>query len=171
MTDIQCEKCGWIGDESLYTPAAPMGTADLICPACEQVCEGWEVDWKERCGHAENDLADVRRDLAAAVDRVIASNERAKVAEAEVAGWRRAVRWVEVRTTVNGAIVSSDRFELRMQGIGDYNHAFAAVWNYCGNWVIDSPLPSRCDPLPDRNTACAKVCELLGIPTVLPGGE
>jgi uncharacterized Zn finger protein (UPF0148 family) len=161
MADIQCEHCGWIGDESLYTPAAPKGTSDLICPACQQVIEGLEVDWKERHDAAEAELAEVRHDLAAAVDRVIAANERADKLAAEVEQWRRAVRWF-------GA---GDCYALRVHGPKGNGMELAAVWPYRNGWHRQCAGVNFIDST-DRNTACTKVCELLGIPVVLPvGGE
>lgn len=198
VTDIQCEKCGWIGDERLYTPAAPKGTADLICPACEQVCEGSEVDWKDRAGAFEAELVEVRLRLAAsdavalealasakkleaqlidlqdeptvlrachaaAVANADAANKRAEVAEAEVAGWRRAVRWHTVLDW---------RLELRVDGAGVDRHKLGAVSQYTGGWTVEVDGVYKPGVQPDRNAACAKVCELLGIPVVLPvGGE
>ena len=91
---------------------------------------------------------------------IAAANERAKAAEAEVAGWRRAVRWRratdwELRVGVRGTITTIGVVKQRPDG-----------------WMA---MTDAVDPefgLADRNTACAKVCELLGIPVVLPvGGE
>jgi hypothetical protein len=78
-------------------------------------------------------------------------------AEAEVAGWRRAVRWRdtgrewELRVGVRGTITTIGVVKQRPDG-----------------WMA---ITDAVDPqfgLPDRNAACAKVCELLGIPVVLP---
>jgi hypothetical protein len=163
MTDLQCEKCGWIGAESAFIVVQYHDDADLQCPSCNQIICAEEVDWKEHCSHAENDLADVRRDLAAAVGRVIAANERSKAAEAEVAGWRRAVRWVDVGDGVWGL-----RFA---PANGAQYHEFGLASEFADGWVIFLGNGFT-DTATDRDTACAKVCELLGIPVVLPvGGE
>jgi hypothetical protein len=92
-----------------------------------------------------------------------AANERAKAAEAEVAGWRRAVRWHAIK---------DGRWELRLCGIGPYSFELAVVWQYGDGWIMNVPGFYKQGRQPDLTAACAKVCELLGIPVVLPvGGE
>lgn len=86
-------------------------------------------------------------------DAIIAVNEELR---AEVAGWRRAVRWRratdwELRVGVRGTIQTIGVVKLRPDG-----------------WMA---MTDAVDPefgLPDRDTACRKVCELLGLPEVLP---
>jgi hypothetical protein len=88
--------------------------------------------------------------------QLAAANKRAEVAEAEVKLWRGAVRWRrttdwELRVGVRGTITTIGVVKLRPDG-----------------WMA---MTDAVDPefgLPDRNTACAKVCELLGLPVVLP---
>ena len=77
---------------------------------------------------------------------------------AEVAAWRRAVRW-------EGA---NHVYTLYVTGVGERSAPLGKVWCRGDGWIIfdqDRTL------YPDRNTACTKVCELLGLPVVLPGGE
>lgn len=168
MTDLQCEKCGWIGAESAFIVVQYHDDADLQCPTCNQIICAEEVDWKERCSHAENELADVRHNLAAAVGRVIAANERAKVAEAEVAAWRRAVRWEQVTDHLGVSV--DEVWQLRLCNGHPSKLLGYAILTDRG-WRASNQHQSVCK-LPDRNTACTKVCELLGLPVVLPvGGE
>jgi len=156
MGDIQCEKCGWIGDEGLYSHAHPKGSADLICPACQQVVDGLEVDWKERYAHAENDLADVRHDLAAAVDRVIAANKRAEAAEAELATVKAALpRW---------KAESWSKWVLQTQ-----RQQIAAVDLVAGKW--SNWLDGKLTPYDTREAAMTAVTEALGLPPCEVEGE
>jgi hypothetical protein len=102
-------------------------------------------------------------------DAIIAANEELR---AEVAAWRRAVRWQEVKRGhgVNGIIVRTEAWELLLAD---------AVPTKMLGYVLLCDIGWRgsnghqgASRLPDRNTACAKVCELLRIPVVLPvGGE
>lgn len=86
-----------------------------------------------------------------------AANERAKAAEAEVAGWRQAVRWETVNT--------ENHYHLKVGGV------IVGVVVFVDRWSAMT-MGTRHLELPDRNAACAEVCELLGIPVVLPvGGE
>lgn len=78
---------------------------------------------------------------------------------AEVAGWRRAVRW---------HTIGNDRVELRVRGVGAYSHELGAVSQYTGGWTVEMHGVYKPGIQPDRNAACAKVCKLLGIPVVLP---
>jgi hypothetical protein len=95
-------------------------------------------------------------ELAYWKDKLAAANKRAEVAEAEVDQWRKAIRWRkandwELRVGVRGTITTVGVVKLRPDG-----------------WMA---MTDAVDPefgLPDRNTACAKVCELLGLPVVLP---
>ena len=80
---------------------------------------------------------------------------------AEVAGWRRAVRWYTI---------GDWRAELRVKGIGAYSHELGAVSQYPGGWTVEVHGAYKTGIQTDRNAACAKVCKLLGIPVVLPGG-
>jgi len=100
---------------------------------------------------------DMIRQLTAELE---AANERAKVAEAEVAGWRRAGRWVEW--------ASIDSWSMQ---VGPIIIGTARPSTVRDGWTAEVQGQATYHGLPDRNTACAKVCELLGIPTVLPGGE
>lgn len=99
---------------------------------------------------------DMIRQLTAELE---AANERAKAAEAEIAGWRRAVRWYTI---------GDWRAELRVNGIGAYSHELGAVSQYPGGWTVEVHGAYKTGIQPDRNAACAKVCEVLGIPVVLP---
>ena len=86
---------------------------------------------------------------------------------AEVAAWRRAVRWrntgseLELRVGLCSRPVEVGNVRLRLNG-----------WTQCGNpgWRANAMGSNPVEALPDSNTACAKVCELLGIPVVLPVG-
>lgn len=86
-------------------------------------------------------------------DAIIAANEELR---AEIAGWRQAVRWRratdwELRVGVRGTIQTIGVVKLRPDG-----------------WMA---MTDAVDPefgLSDRNAACTKVCELLGLPEVLP---
>jgi len=103
---------------------------------------------------------DMIRQLTAELE---AANERAKVAEAEVAGWRRAVRWERQ---------GNDSYTLRLAPAESKpRYDLGGVTEYRDGWMAWRGGGRMQGPSPDRNTACAKVCELLGIPTVLPGGE
>jgi hypothetical protein len=100
---------------------------------------------------------DMIRQLVADLD---AANERAKAAEAEVAGWRRAVRW-ETHGPAYRLVLGNDDGGAMI---------LAEAWRHPDGWWGSRTTMSG--PFADRNTACAKVCELLGIPVVLPvGGE
>ena len=83
---------------------------------------------------------------------------------AEVAAWRRAVRWEKT-----SGMIYVLRFDSPEVAGRQYN--LAAVTKYPDGWIgwVDGRF--RRGPLPDRDAVCAKVCELLGIPVVLPGGE
>jgi hypothetical protein len=76
---------------------------------------------------------------------------------AEVAAWRGAVRWWrmggdwELRVGVRGSPV----------GIG-------WVGERRNGWSVGAVNFASTGGLPDRDTACRKVCELLGLPVVLP---
>jgi hypothetical protein len=89
--------------------------------------------------------------------QLAAANKRAEVAEAEVKLWRGAVRWWrmggdwELRVGVRGSPV----------GIG-------WVGERRNGWSVGAVNFASTGGLPDRDTACAKVCELLGLPVVLP---
>ena len=78
---------------------------------------------------------------------------------AEVAGWRRAVRW-------DGGGYS---YALRVRGPEQIGIELAVVWNYGKGWHWQCAGVTFVDA-ESRNAACAKVCKLLGIPVVLPGG-
>ena len=73
---------------------------------------------------------------------------------AEVAGWRRAVRWCKW----GGGEFS---YSLR---VGDTAVAAVSLTHSWAALVRGVSYPGYSD----RNAACAKVCELLGIPVVLP---
>lgn len=85
--------------------------------------------------------------------------QRLEAAEAEVASWRRAVRWYTV---------GNSRAELRVKNINTYTHELGAVSQYTGGWTVEVHGAYKPGIQTDRNAACAKVCELLGIPVVLP---
>jgi len=108
---------------------------------------------------------DMIQQLTADLD---AANERAKAAEAEIAGWRRAVRWERVPDYMVASV--DEAWELRLcNGHPSklLGHAILTDRGWRG-----SNQHQSVSKLPDRNAACAKVCELLGIPVVLPvGGE
>jgi hypothetical protein len=91
--------------------------------------------------------------------QLAAANKRAEVAEAEVAAWRGAVRW---------HTIGDIRLELRLRGVGSYSHEFGAVDRYTSGWIVEIPGIYKVGMQPDRDTACRKVCELLGLPVVLP---
>ena len=92
-------------------------------------------------------------------DAIIAANEALR---AEVAGWRRAVRWRK-----------ANRWELRLWTktgpieLGTVREGMPSIGEPDG-WVAEADDLVPVTGLPDRNAACAKVCELLGIPVVLP---
>ena len=96
--------------------------------------------------------------------RLDAANARADKLAAEVEQWRRAVRW---RKTSDMIYVL--RFDSPQVG---RQYDLAAVSKYPDGWIgwVDGRFQRG--PLPDRDIVCAKVCELLGLPVVLPvGGE
>jgi hypothetical protein len=99
-----------------------------------------------------DETAQLRLQLAAA-------NQVASELRAEVAAWRGAVRW---------HTIGDIRAELRLRGVGAYSHEFGAVVQYTSGWTVEIPGIRKVGMQPDRDTACAKVCELLGLPVVLP---
>lgn len=95
---------------------------------------------------------DMIRQLTAELE---AANERAKAAEAEIAYWRRAVRWETVHT--------ENHYHLKVGGVTVGVVLFVDRWSAMTMGVHYLELP-------DRDAACTRVCELLGIPVVLPVG-
>lgn len=93
---------------------------------------------------------DMIRQLTAELE---AANERAKAAEAEVAGWRRAVRWETVNT--------ENHYHLKVGGV------IVGVVLFVDRWSAMS-MGTHYLELGSRDAACAKLCEVLGIPVVLP---
>lgn len=87
---------------------------------------------------------------------------------AEVAAWRRAVRWRETSYSVNGATPKT-LWGLCLHATDPVVSLGVVAHGSNGWWATANGADEF--GLADRNTACAKVCELLGIPTVLPGGE
>ena len=93
---------------------------------------------------------------------------RLDAAEAEVAAWRRAVRWEQVTDHLGVSV--DEVWQLRLCNGHPSKLLGYAILTDRG-WRASNQHQSVCK-LPDRNTACAKVCELRGIPAVLPvGGE
>ena len=92
-------------------------------------------------------------------DAIIAVNEGL---QAEVAAWRRAVRWRK-----------ANRWELRLWTktgpieLGTVREGMPSIGEPDG-WVAEADDLVPVTGLPDRNAACTRVCELLGIPVVLP---
>ena len=86
---------------------------------------------------------------------------------AEVAGWRRAVRWEQVTDHLGVSV--DEVWQLRLCNGRPSKLLGYAILTDRG-WRASNQHQSVCK-LPDRNTACAKACELLGIPVVLPGAE
>lgn len=90
---------------------------------------------------------------------------------AEVAAWRRAVRW---HPSKSKSSYDAESLELYIA----VDDSVCSDWRWLGNackssvdgmWIASADR-TQFRNLPDRNTACAKVCELLGIPVVLPAG-
>jgi len=95
---------------------------------------------------AVDEITQLRLQLAAA-DQVAAE------LRAEVDRWRGAVRWVE-SASFGWALVIGER----------------VVGGVFGDDIVGWRAEISGERQPDRNTACAKVCELLGLPVVLPAG-
>ncbi len=93
---------------------------------------------------------------------------RLDAAEAEVAAWRRAVRWRETSYSVNGATPKT-LWGLCLHATDPVVSLGVVAHGSNGWWATANGADEF--GLADRNTACVKACELLGIPTVLPGGE
>lgn len=108
---------------------------------------------------ADVELAEVRHNLAEVVDKVITANERAKVAEAEIAQWRKAVVWHNTHEDVH---------ELRVLIPDKYSIALGSVWSHIKGWEAAPERQHRYATLPDRDAACKKVCEMLALPEILP---
>lgn len=87
-----------------------------------------------------------------------APSEELVVLRAEVAGWRRAVRWEE-SGQVYRLVLPTNEGCVRILG---------EVWQHPDAWWNTGV--SKRGPYADRNTACVRMCELLGIPVVLPVG-
>ena len=74
-------------------------------------------------------------------------------AKAEIAGWRRAVRWETVNT--------ENHYHLKVGGV------IVGVVLFVDRWSAMS-MGTHYLELGSRDAACAKLCEVLGIPVVLP---
>jgi len=84
---------------------------------------------------------------------------------AEVAAWRRAVRWVH--DDDHGSTLKVGANPKRAIAVGGTTQYSDGTWSA---WPLAASELG--EVFSDRNTACAKVCELLGMPVVLPvGGE
>jgi hypothetical protein len=94
--------------------------------------------------------------------QLAAANKRAEVAEAEVAAWRKAIRWRnanywELRLWLKTGPIELGYVREGKEWLGEPN-----------GWMAETDEGVPVSGLPDRDTACAKVCELLGLPVVLP---
>jgi len=95
---------------------------------------------------------DMIRQLTAELE---AANERAKAAEAEIARWRRAVWWETVNT--------ENHYHLKVGGV------IVGVVLFVDRWSAMT-MGTHYLELGSRDAACARLCELLGLPVVLPAG-
>jgi len=106
----------------------------------------------------EAEITQLRLQLAAA-DQVAAE------LRAEVNQWREAVRWVH--DDDHGSTLKVGANPKRAIAVGGTTQYSDGTWSA---WPLAASELG--EVFSDRNTACAKVCELLGIPVVLPvGGE
>ena len=97
-------------------------------------------------------------------DAIIAANDGLR---AEVAAWRRAVRWRETSYSVNGATPKT-LWGLCLHATDPVVSLGVVAHGSNGWWATANGADEF--GLPDRHTACVKACELLGIPVVLPAG-
>ena len=88
------------------------------------------------------------------------SKERGDRLQAEVDQWRKAVRWRNVGNNGYALLIRA--------GAGGSTKELAAVFRYGGGWTIEVRGVSRYGLLPERDKACAAVCEVLALPEVLP---
>jgi hypothetical protein len=81
---------------------------------------------------------------------------------AEVAAWRKAIRWRnanywELRLWLKTGPIELGYVREGKEWLGEP-----------AGWMAETDEGVPVSGLPDRDTACVKVCELLGLPVVLP---
>jgi hypothetical protein len=110
----------------------------------------------------QDQIRALEADLAYWKHKLAAANKRAEVAEAEVAAWRKAIRWRmandwELRLWLKTGPIELGYVREGKEWLGEPD-----------GWMAETDEGVPVSGLPDRDTACAKVCELLGLPVVLP---